>query len=534
MSAQFEPKHGLLLVALGISALMPASATAAWTFGIIGDTQWAPQTDENRTVAIHVIDQVNQQFIAHGVDIVLAVGDLHDTMTPTAIQVRKDRNKPLADAGIPFYPVRGNHDDERRALTAYKAAFDMSAYSTPTFGADGQAAKGLSYAFTHENAKFVLIDRYQMPNGKYYTVADHQPWIDSELAADDHQHAFVMAHANLQGQNHKDNVFGGSPDANPSMQNAFIDSLDRNGVRYYFSGHDHMHHRSVVTSPDGRSQTMQIISASDSFKFYDPEPPYSAREQNVAHELNTIGYNIYTVDGPRVTGQFYSSPVWWTQSDGADGSPTWTLRESFGYSLNGQQFLVQPGQTFAGIQDNAPSGAGWLGTRMAILAGDNDTWSVISGNRATVQDVNTGWSQGQAGLASDVVSLWGMQDGLGTDQGDTYALSLSFDGNAVDADMLAQGKVFLAYRDSNGSWVKAVEGNHGGGEQFVLGAYDPTYGLGTYGVDPVAGTAWAVINYGSDFAVAAVPEPGTWAMLLAGLGLVGSIAGRRRADSRLN
>nr|MCU0843169.1 metallophosphoesterase [Thiobacillaceae bacterium] len=374
MSTHYRIRHGLLLAALGIVIQMPATA-APWSFGIISDTQWAPQNDTNRTVAIHVIDRVNEQFVAHGVDLVLQVGDLHDTISPTAIGVRAAHNQALADAGIPFYPVRGNHDDERRALSTYKATFDQSAYSTPSFGADGQAAQGLSYAFTHENAKFVLIDPYAMPNGKRYTVADHQPWIDSELAAADHDHAFVLAHPNLQGQNHKDNLFGGSPDANPDMQNAFIQSLDDNGVRYYFSGHDHMHHRAVVTSPDGQSRVMQVIGASDSFKFYDPAPPYSAREQNVAQELETIGYYVYTVDGPRVSGRFYSSPIWWTQPDGTDGSPTWTLRETFGYSLNGQQFLVQPGQSFAGIQDVGPVGAGWIGTEMAILDGVNATWS---------------------------------------------------------------------------------------------------------------------------------------------------------------
>ena len=40
--------------------------------------------------------------------------------------------------------------------------------------------------------------------------------------------------------------------------------------------------------------------------------------------------------------------------------------------------------------------------------------------------------------------------------------------------------------------------------------------LGEYGVDVATHTAWAVVNYAGDFAVV-VPEPGTFALLAAGL-----------------
>ena len=44
--------------------------------------------------------------------------------------------------------------------------------------------------------------------------------------------------------------------------------------------------------------------------------------------------------------------------------------------------------------------------------------------------------------------------------------------------------------------------NIGGTKQFVVGPWEPGYGLGTYGVDPSSKTAWAVVNYNGDFAVA--------------------------------
>ena len=53
-----------------------------------------------------------------------------------------------------------------------------------------------------------------------------------------------------------------------------------------------------------------------------------------------------------------------------------------------------------------------------------------------------------------------------------------------------------------GNWVNAVDFNIGGTKQFVLGPWNASYGLGTYGVDQKTKTAWAVINYQGDFAVA--------------------------------
>jgi len=48
--------------------------------------------------------------------------------------------------------------------------------------------------------------------------------------------------------------------------------------------------------------------------------------------------------------------------------------------------------------------------------------------------------------------------------------------------------------------------------------------MGAYGADSANHVAWAVVNHNSEFAV--VPEPTT--LVLAGLGLLGLIAVRRR------
>ncbi len=106
----------------------------------------------------------------------------------------------------------------------------------------------------------------------------------------------------------------------PAGQNAFFKSLHDNGVRYYLCGHDHMYDRSRIVSPDGNSYVNQILCASDSSKFYTPGSPSNddkynvpafghTRQTQLSQDLHTVGYYIFTVDGPKVTIDYYSSGV---------------------------------------------------------------------------------------------------------------------------------------------------------------------------------------------------------------------------------
>jgi len=79
---------------------------------------------------------------------------------------------------------------------------------------------------------------------------------------------------------------------------------------------------------------------------------------------------------------------------------------------------------------------------------------------------------------------------------------MSYNTKGLKTADLKKGLVGLATRDENGNWVNAVDFNIGGTKQFVLGPWNASYGLGTYGVDQKTKTAWAVINYQGDFSIA--------------------------------
>lgn len=525
---------------------VPIAHAESFTFGVIGDTQWSGTdlTGNNvNTVAVNQIKAANEQFVAAGVKFVVQVGDLCDANAANnaALQTRLNANTALNSAGIAFYGLRGNHESGSGSKTFFQANYIPTSNSTAAVSV--AAFDSATYSVTYNNTKIVLLDYGVM--GSTTNLNSATTWIGSELSAADYTQSFVFGHKNLLGQNHKDSLFGSSNDANPAQQNNFLGTLQSNDVHYYISGHDHMHHRAQVTSPDGLSSVQQIITASDSYKYYTPNSPYSTRETANSQELGKTGYYLYTVDGPRVTGKYYATTP---QANGDVASnPVWQLHEVFGYSLNGTSKQVAAGASYAmthsiaaGTRDGE---SGYVGTAMAILAGTNGS-TATAGGRATSKDVNVGWApsaNGPAGATSDVLTLWGMSDlstnGTAVDKTDPYALSLTFAADQLSAAALAAGEIGIAGKDESGAWFNAVTLNYGGTAQFVTGAWNSSYTLGTYGLDLNAAggpTAWAVLDYAGEFAVTsftAIPEPSTYAAFFgaAALVFVGVRRFRRRA-----
>jgi hypothetical protein len=195
-----------------------------------------------------------------------------------------------------------------------------------------------------------------------------------------------------------------------------------------------------------------------------------------------------------------------------------TKKDTFGYDLNGQEYLVSQGGSYTVVDET------YNNTTAKILSGTNNSTAQDGTGRQLTKDVNTGWAlkdneedcgrKREGGrndkvkknvLASDIFTLWGMAD-LGSEQTDTYVLSMSFDKQAP-REHFGNGGFGIATRDDDGKWVNAVDMNSGGTTKFVKGQWKSGYALGTYGVDASTKTAWAVINYNGDFAVARDIEP---------------------------
>lgn len=550
-----------ILSACALTLIASAAFATPWKFGVMSDTQWPTSPDnKNPNVAVNVIRHLNQEFINKGVKFVVQVGDVTDGGSNAQLDIRATFAQDLYNAGIGFYPLRGNHESSKAAALEFQRIFPQTQtgvnnqtpanamVSSTIYGAQPNSNgtftvgsnfvsksdyPGLTYSFDYDNARFVLIDTWTSPAGvskSYMNQADID-WVGVRLAARPaNTHAFSFAHKHLISENHNDNLFNSTPDASSAttwpLTNSFMSYLQNNGVRYHMGGHDHMHNRAIVTSPDGASKVQNIIGASNSYKFYIPgsQGAWASRENMIAQELFTVGYYIYTIDGPKVTVDHYASP------NGCNGDCDetndvipydFTKHETFGYSLNGKEVVVPQGGSYALTDTTAKAVSngetGYLTTTAAILSGTNSSTGKDYRNRALTKTVDTGWTAATAGHASDKLTLWGMTDSLATNlsnlsnsnqhylyvvpnttRTDTYALSMSYD------DTKFKNGVFtLSVIDQNGNAQNAISGNDSSSvAMFVNGPYNAGYPLGTYGIDPATRTAWAVINHSSDFAVA--------------------------------
>jgi hypothetical protein len=510
----------------------------------MADTQWrtgANAGDQPASCATRIIDALNSQFMHQGVKFVIQVGDLVDVEvvgSDRTLPTRAAHAQALYDAGTGFFTVRGNHEGSQTAAGEIPKLFPQTLGKGPNvYGAEnfqspiltatssdpsGKRLNGLSYSFVHSNVRFILIDQFTRPDGSNYdgttsnnnNLIDQLPWIDSTL--DDRtpgQHTFVFSHKNLAGQNHKDVLFGANLSSNEGARNDFISSLNAGGVRYHMSGHDHMHHRSLIETTDGKSSVGQIICSSNSYKFYIPASPYDTREKPVAQELFTIGYYIVTVDGPRVTVDFYSSSHGqkYGDTDLVMGPANFAFyhRESFGYSLNGKEFRIARGGSYTSIQDR------FNGTSARILSGQNGDSHTDYGLHPLMKTVNTGWTRGDRSKASHILSLWGIRDNLSyydasltgslpnsdyNNRCDAFTLSLSFGHREEHVAQFLNGRFGLAAKNWEGRWVNAVDLNASGTKKPRVGMWQQGDPLGTYGIDPVSRTVWAVIDYDGEFA----------------------------------
>lgn len=543
-----------------------------WLFGVITDTHWVADNDglfDPNTSATYMITQINQQFIRAGVKFVVAPGDLVDVSDAASMGIRALYTQDLYNAGIGFYPLRGNHevDDNPNSGAELRYAFpqvtngihnntpsditpalipvvdrinvppasktggpfSMGAHFTEPTEVNA-ANQSVSYAFQYGNALFLLLDQFDASGDSLNsTIAQQQSWIDTTLSTRPaNTHAFVFTHKNILGGSHKDNLFGANlfpvdagAGADPgdgngmalarltpaelaalttkqTAANNFLASMQANQADYVFTGHDHHHQVSLVTSPDGRSKTRQIIGQSASLKFYPPVIPVSTNEAPSEQDLYKIGYYIFAIDGPRVSVHYYAT----TANSIRDGIFNFVKVSVSYYSLNGKENLVAQTHSYVMSDDTSLAETmerGFKHTHMAILAGTNGGTATTNYGKAITNRVNTAWRASVSTLASDILTLSGMSRALGGTLTDPYVLSMSYTGNFDD--LIRSGRFGILTRDRSGKWFNAVMKNDGVPANYILGPWKPGYPLGSYGVDPATQTAWAVLNYNGEFAV---------------------------------
>ena len=309
---------------------------SSWSFAVISDTQGNHAAEEciNRPA----LEKIAADIVAEKPEIVLVSGDLVNGWMRNygkdfAEQYAdwKAAMKPVYDAKIEVYPVRGNHDDgpERLALpplparlepppgaperlrAAYKDAFKEYSY-IPLNGPAGE--EGFEYSFVHKNAFFVGMDLY---NSGQHRV--NLKWLAKELAGNTQPHVFVYGHEPAFELIHKDNL-----SYYPEERDLFWDILGKAGCKIYFCGHDHVYNRSLAADSDGR-EIWQVIAGTGGGKLRKWDGEYrNANVKGQYHNQDYHGYVLVTIDEAKAVIK------WKALVDEAAGK--WKVLDTFSYT----------------------------------------------------------------------------------------------------------------------------------------------------------------------------------------------------------
>ena len=261
-------------------------------------------------------------------------------------------------------------------------------------------------------------------------------------------------------------LLGTDPSQDSTGTNAFINALVANNVRWYINGHDHMHDHSRIYTTDLANYVTELTCASDSNKFYTPAatandvtynvPAFGhTRQVEISQDLYYIPYYIVTVDGPKVQIDYYAVNSGSVGGANITTTPTltgnWAKRETFGYSLNGHEFMVPQGSPYTTVQDSIAKGTDsygstFYGTSAAILSGTNGSTVKDKSSRKLTKALNTGWAPLISGSTiSDIFTLWGMND-VAAATSDTYSVSVSYNPATVTTATINAGHpAYLGY-----------------------------------------------------------------------------------------
>jgi hypothetical protein len=203
--------------------------------------------------------------------------------------------RPVYDAGIHVYPVRGNHDASSKNSEAVWNDIFQGRYALPHNGPEGE--KNMTFWAQEGNSLIVGLDQWG-----WHTHAINQGWLDQVLRDHPQTHVFVMGHEMAFKAGHHDDCL----DNNEYARDAFITSLSRAGARVYLAGHDHFYDHMEITDPANHPglNIHQFVLGTAGAPFYhgDEYNGHNGSWQlgHVKHIEDTYGYIWGEVDGPHV------------------------------------------------------------------------------------------------------------------------------------------------------------------------------------------------------------------------------------------
>lgn len=478
------------------------------------------------------------------VDFVLHVGDVTNAKVsgvPANEQEPKILNElqifntlftqPLANEGIPFYPIIGNHDYRKRG--PWKVVFPYLFDNTASHGVyiDANTVPGgtpsspnydnYSYTVKHaeSNTYFVLLDAFggggycDWLNMSYQKIRLESP--TARIFSIQHMNLFALAaHGPL------DNMVSPSENDTP---NDFLKASTDYGIEGWFSGHNHYYHRAMYIDENVNPVSFDYTVGAASFKVYtdfsrEPTDDHKVQYTKVNQKSNgRYRANYMVMD---VFEEFVVIKTYYSDEEANGSFSNFYLADEYIYSNNGTKKLIPSGANLSTISDNI-QGDNFVGTQMMIAKGvNNDTRTFVAGKKAHNYTLNatTGWFTKedwhlgkQDNVQSDVLVLRGLGNADDTGNGrktSPYLLKLSY--NDIEMTMEQEkGLSLITFLDFDlsdaniGDWYLANYGNKlpKQDNQNIIGAPGDGNTLGDFGVDTDGNYVWAYIDYQGDFCV---------------------------------
>ncbi|MBD3238833.1 MAG: hypothetical protein GF332_04325 [Candidatus Moranbacteria bacterium] len=281
-----------------------------FSFAVLGDTQrFEPDDhDGDLQLAVKSLEKLNPDFVVSVGD---QISSCDDHECPKKIRHWK---KILGPKLLPkTFVTIGNHDyHDSDSLKYWQNALMM-----PQNGPQGY--KESVYSFDYGNARFIVLNSSHPVDNQISQI--QLDWLKQDLKINQKTHTFVFFHAPAFPTGSK---ITESLDRYPDQRDELWAILDHYSVTAIFSGHEHLHSRSLIDSktyPQAQNQILQfIVGNTDAFDHKKPKTEkikqnniqYAYRDNNfliVQIQANQIRVKNYSVEGrlqDQYTYQFHS------------------------------------------------------------------------------------------------------------------------------------------------------------------------------------------------------------------------------------
>ncbi|MBI5576863.1 MAG: metallophosphoesterase [Deltaproteobacteria bacterium] len=197
--------------ALMLAGLLWASAAFGWSFAVCGDSR-----DDKNGIFPRILATVRDS----GMEFLIHTGDLEHPGGKKSWEAFKAKT---AGFHKPLYIAIGNHELYRSTREEFTRFFGLA---------------GTSYAFTHKDARFVVVD-----NGGGTFADNTLEWLDRELAAHPKKkNGISRLVVSMHFPPHTDNIFPhGTKNGYRDQSMKLLKILSRHKVDLLLCSHEHMH-----------------------------------------------------------------------------------------------------------------------------------------------------------------------------------------------------------------------------------------------------------------------------------------------------